>query len=146
MVHIIGFVNRHCIYELWKRRINREGSCRGLGFWFQHASQASHSKLPVTGVQGPASPKTPSGHNVNHGWAHGSSYICSRGWPSQPSMGGEALGPVKDVCPSIGECQGQESGGGGFGSRGSWGGDREFLVGKLGIEKTFEVQIKKISN
>jgi hypothetical protein len=37
----------------------------------------------------------------------------SRGWPSWPSMGGEALGPVKDLCPSIGECQGQEVGVGG---------------------------------
>ena len=34
----------------------------------------------------------------------GSSYICSRGWPSWSSMGEEALGPVKDLCPSIGEC------------------------------------------
>ena len=25
-------------------------------------------------------------------------------------MGGEALGPVKILCPSIGECQGQEAG------------------------------------
>ncbi|KRY62123.1 hypothetical protein T4D_1585 [Trichinella pseudospiralis] len=25
-------------------------------------------------------------------------------------MGGEALGPVKALCPSIGECQGQERG------------------------------------
>ena len=25
-------------------------------------------------------------------------------------MGGEALGPVKVLCPSIGECQGQEAG------------------------------------
>jgi hypothetical protein len=25
------------------------------------------------------------------------------------SMGGEALGPVKVLCPSIGECQGQEA-------------------------------------
>jgi hypothetical protein len=24
-------------------------------------------------------------------------------------MGGEALGPVKVLCPSIGECQGQEA-------------------------------------
>ena len=27
-------------------------------------------------------------------------------------MGGEALGPVKALCPSIGECQGQEAGAG----------------------------------
>jgi hypothetical protein len=33
-------------------------------------------------------------------------------------MGGEALGPVKDPCPSIGDCQGQEVGVGGLLSRG----------------------------
>ena len=33
-------------------------------------------------------------------------------------MGGEALGPVKALCPSVGECQGQEAGVGGLGSRG----------------------------
>jgi hypothetical protein len=37
-----------------------------------------------------------------------SSCICGKGWPSQPSMGGEALGLVKILCPSTGECQGQE--------------------------------------
>jgi hypothetical protein len=31
-------------------------------------------------------------------------------------MGGEALGPVKVLCPSIGECQGQEVGVGRLGS------------------------------
>jgi hypothetical protein len=35
-------------------------------------------------------------------------------------MGGEALGPVKVLNPSIGECQGQEAGVGGLVSRG-WG-------------------------
>jgi hypothetical protein len=29
-------------------------------------------------------------------------------------MGGEAIGPVKALCPSIGECQGQEEGVGGL--------------------------------
>jgi hypothetical protein len=29
-------------------------------------------------------------------------------------MGGEALGPVKVLCPSVGECQGQEAGVGGL--------------------------------
>ena len=29
-------------------------------------------------------------------------------------MGREALGPVKVLCPSIGECQGQEAGVGGL--------------------------------
>jgi hypothetical protein len=32
-------------------------------------------------------------------------------------MGGEALGLLKIVCPSTGECQGQERGMGGLGSR-----------------------------
>ena len=33
-------------------------------------------------------------------------------------MGGEALGPVKVLCPTIGECLGQEAGVAGLGSRG----------------------------
>ena len=33
------------------------------------------------------------------------------------SMGGEALGPVKVLFPSIGECKGQEAGVGGLGHR-----------------------------
>jgi hypothetical protein len=33
-------------------------------------------------------------------------------------MGGETLGPVKALCPSIGECLGQEAGVGGLGNRG----------------------------
>ena len=41
-----------------------------------------------------------------HGGTHGSSCICSRGWPWLSSMGGEALGPVKVLCPSTGEFQG----------------------------------------
>jgi hypothetical protein len=32
-------------------------------------------------------------------------------------MGGEAFGPVKVLCPGIGECLGQEAGVGGLGSR-----------------------------
>jgi hypothetical protein len=34
-----------------------------------------------------------------HGGSCCSSYICSRGWPSWSSMGGEALGPVKTLHP-----------------------------------------------
>jgi hypothetical protein len=34
------------------------------------------------------------------------------------SIGGEALGPVKALCPSVGECQGQEAGVDGLVSRG----------------------------
>jgi hypothetical protein len=50
----------------------------------------------------------------SHGGTHVSSCICSRGWPSK---GGEALGLVKVLWPSIGECQGQEVGVGGLGSK-----------------------------
>ena len=60
-----------------------------------------------------------------HGRTHGSSYICSRGWPCCSSMRGEALGPVKVLCPSIGECQGQKVGVGGLVSRG-----REEVIGE----------------
>jgi hypothetical protein len=48
-----------------------------------------------------------------HRGTHGSSHMCSRGWPCWASMGGEALGPVKAQCPSVGECQGGEAGVGG---------------------------------
>jgi hypothetical protein len=44
-------------------------------------------------------------------------------------MGGEALGPVKVLCPSIGESQGQEVGVGGLGSRGSREGIGDFRRG-----------------
>jgi hypothetical protein len=55
-------------------------------------------------------------------------------------MGGEALGPVKVLCPSIGKCQDQELKWVGWGSRGGGGGgDRGFLEGKLGKGITFEM-------
>jgi hypothetical protein len=47
-----------------------------------------------------------------------STFICSREWPSQPSMGEEVLDLAKIICPTIGECQGQEAGVGGLGNRG----------------------------
>ena len=54
-------------------------------------------------------------------------------------MEGLALGPVKVLCPSIGECQGQEAGVCGLGSTGR--GERigDFLKGKLGKKITFEM-------
>ena len=36
-----------------------------------------------------------------HGGTHGSSCICSRGWPYRASMGGEALGLVQAWCPQL---------------------------------------------
>ena len=45
-------------------------------------------------------------------------------------MGGEPLGPVKVVCPSMGKCLGQEAGVGGLGSR-EWGkGIGDFFIGE----------------
>ena len=44
-------------------------------------------------------------------------------------MGEEALGPVKVLCPSIGECQGQEAGVGGLESRGRGEGIGDFQRG-----------------
>jgi hypothetical protein len=69
-----------------------------------------------------------------HGGTHGSSGICSRGWPCWSSMEGEALGPVKALCPSVGECQVQEVGVGGLVSR-EGRGYRGFSEGKLGQER-----------
>jgi hypothetical protein len=47
-------------------------------------------------------------------------------------MGGEALGPVKALCPSIGECHDQEWGWGVGWGAGGGGGNRGFLEEKLG--------------
>jgi hypothetical protein len=55
------------------------------------------------------------------------------------SVGGEALGPVKGLCPSIGKFMGQEVGVGGLGSRGRARDDRGFSEGKLGMGITFEM-------
>jgi hypothetical protein len=46
------------------------------------------------------------------------------------SMGGEALGPVNVLCPSIGECQDQEVGVGGLVSRERREGIGDFQRGK----------------
>jgi hypothetical protein len=59
-------------------------------------------------------PQSSQGLNHQPRSTHGSSCICSRGWPCWASMGGEALGPVKAQCPSVGGCQGGEVGVGGW--------------------------------
>ena len=50
-----------------------------------------------------------------HGFTHGSRCIGSRGWPCWTSKGGEAPGPGKAQCSSVGEYQDREVG------RGDWG-------------------------
>jgi hypothetical protein len=53
-------------------------------------------------------------------------------------MGGEALGLAKTICPSTGECQGQEAGVGRLVSRAE-GGYRGLLERKLGKGIAFEM-------
>jgi hypothetical protein len=53
-------------------------------------------------------------------------------------MGGKALGLAKIICPSTGECQGQEVGVNGLGSRGR-GGYRGLLERKLGKGIAFQM-------
>jgi hypothetical protein len=53
-------------------------------------------------------------------------------------MRGEYLSPVNVLCPSIGECEGQEWVWVGWEVRGK-GGDRGFSEGKLGKGITFEM-------
>jgi hypothetical protein len=53
-------------------------------------------------------------------------------------MGGDALVFVKVICYSTGECQGQEAGGGGLGSR-ARGGYRGLSERKLGKGIAFEM-------
>jgi hypothetical protein len=61
-------------------------------------------------------------------------------------MGEEALGPVKVLCPSMEECQGQEWEWVGWRARGGReGGKRGFSEGKLGKGITLEI-VNKISN
>jgi hypothetical protein len=71
----------------------------------------------------PIRPPPPSSQGLNHqprnphGGTHGSICICSREWPFQASIGGEALGHVKAQCSSVGECEDREGEGvGGWGS------------------------------
>jgi hypothetical protein len=53
-------------------------------------------------------------------------------------MGGEALGLSKIICPSTGECQGQEAGVGRLGNR-AGGGYRGLSERKVGKGKAFEM-------
>jgi len=66
-----------------------------------------------TTISGNQTPQISQGPKSTHGGTYGSSCICSRGWPCQELMGGEALGPVKAPCSSVGGCQGREVGGSG---------------------------------
>jgi hypothetical protein len=60
-------------------------------------------------------------------------------------MVGETLGLAKIICPSKGECQGQEAGVSGLGIR-VGGVYRRLSERKLGKGIAFEMKMKKISN
>jgi hypothetical protein len=106
--------------------------------WTEHRVPNEGTRERTQGVEGVYSPiggtnqYPQSSQGLNYqpkSGTHGSSCICSRGWPCRSSMGGEAFGPVKVLCTSIGECLGQEVGAGGLGSRGSGEGMGSFLRG-----------------
>jgi hypothetical protein len=87
------------------------------------ASSAIHLRINHKGILKPVPPKLPGTkppikENTQRDSRGGSSCICSRGWPSWSSTEGETLGPVKVLCPRVGECLGQEERVGGLGSKG----------------------------
>jgi hypothetical protein len=93
-------------------------------YWKEHRAPNGGARESTQGAEGICNPIGGTTYKLTSTpRAHVSSCICSRKWPSQPSLGGEALGLAKIICPSIGKCQGQEAGVGGLGSR-AWGGHR----------------------
>jgi hypothetical protein len=85
-----------------KKTEGAEGVCNPIG---------------ITTISTNQNPQSSQGLNhqpkITHGGTHGSSHICSKGWPCHGSIGGKALGPVKAPCFSVGKCQGREMGVGG---------------------------------
>jgi hypothetical protein len=91
-----------------------------VNHWTKHGVPNEESREMTQGAEGVCKgtgrttiwpnqyPQSSQGLNHQPKNTHGSSHICSRGWPYRASMGGEALGPVKVLCPSVGECQGGE--------------------------------------
>jgi hypothetical protein len=61
-----------------------EGVCNSIGGTTISANQTPQSSQGIN-----HQPKN------TYGGTHGSSCICSRGWPYLPSMGGEALGSME---------------------------------------------------
>jgi hypothetical protein len=74
-----------------------------------------------------------------HGRTHGSSCICSWGWPTWSSRGGEVLGPVKGSMPQCRGMSGSGSRHGWVGEQGERGEDRGVSEGKPGRGITFEM-------
>jgi hypothetical protein len=110
--------------------------------WADHGDPSEGVRESTEGAEGVCNPIERTAISTNHrsqglnhqprsthGRTHGSNLICGRGWPCQTSMGGDALGPVKAQCPSVGEWKvgsgwGHtliEAGGRGNGIDGFWG-------------------------
>jgi hypothetical protein len=76
-------------------------------YWMEHRTPnegARESTLGAKGVSNPIRGSTIWTNQYPQNCV--SSCICSRGWRSWPSMGGEALGLEKIICLSTGEWQG----------------------------------------
>ena len=105
--------------------------------WLEHRVPNEGARESTQGVEGVCSPiggqqyeyqYSQSSQGLNHqpkstrGGTHGSSFICSREWPSRPSMGREALGSVKVLFPRL-PGTGSRSGWVGEQGEGEWIGD-----------------------
>ena len=89
-------------------------------FWMEHRDRNEEARESTQGAKGVCNPiggTTIWTNQYPHPQGCVSSCMCSRGWPSQSSIGGEALGLVKIICPNTAECQGKEVGVGGLESR-----------------------------
>jgi hypothetical protein len=110
-----------------ERTQGAEGVCSPIGGSSILTNQCPHSSLGLNHQS-----------KKKHDGTCVSSCTCNRGCTSWLSMGGEALGPVKVLCPSIGECQDWKWEWVGW-EAGSWGGDRWFLERNLRKGITFEI-------
>ena len=86
-------------------------------YWMEHRALKDGARESTQGAKGVGNPIGGAQYELtSNPQKCVSSCICSKGWPSRPPMGGEPLVLVKIICPSTGECQGQEAGVGGLGS------------------------------
>ena len=87
-------------------------------YWMEHGAPNEGARESTQGAKGICNPIGGQQYELtNTLQSYVSSCICSRGWSSWPSMGGEALGLAKIIYPSTGECQSQEMGVGWLWSR-----------------------------
>jgi hypothetical protein len=89
-----------------------------VSYWMEHRAPNCGARESNQGAEGVCNPIGGTTIWTNQfPRARVSSCTCSRKWPSCPSLGGEALDLAKIICPSSGDCQGQEAGMCGLGNR-----------------------------